>query len=118
MSTAEAYVVDADAWQPLPDLPAPLSAHHVAFSGTSLLSFGDYAHLDQVGVYNVKTGAWHTLAKTGYQPSRHNAVAVLNGTVYVIGGNTAPSNASALSLIQTFPIQTFSLTQMKTLPQQ
>ena len=104
VTTVEAYDTASDTWRTLPSLPVPTSAHHVAVSGDLLLMFGDYAQLDRVGAYSLKTGTYTPLTQTGYQPSRHNAVVVLAGTVYVIGGNTASFNSSALPLVQTFPL--------------
>ncbi len=104
IATVEAYDIASDAWRTLPSLPAPTSAHHVVVSGNLLLLFGDYAQLDRAASYNVKTGAYTALTQIGYLPSRHNAVVLLRGMVYVIGGNTRPDNTSALSLIQTFPL--------------
>ena len=104
VTAVEAYDIAADVWRTLPSLPVPTSAHHVAVSGDLLLLFGDYAQLDRVASYSLKTGAYTPLTQTGYLPSRHNAVVLLHSTVYVIGGNTTSSSSSALPLIQTFPL--------------
>ena len=104
VTTVEAYDIAADAWRTRPSLLVPTSAHHIAVSGDLLLLFGDYAQLDRVASYNLKTCVYAPLAGTGYLPSRHNAVVLLRGIVYVIGGNTASNSSSALPLIQTFPL--------------
>lgn len=98
--TVEAYNIALNKWFRLPDLPVVLSAHHMALDGDTLYTFGNYAVVDQVGAYNLQTGKYRALTETGYQPSRHNAVVVLGGKAYIIGGNTASANSSALSSIQ------------------
>lgn len=102
--TSEVYNIAQNRWFRLPDLPVVLSAHHMALDGDILYTFGNYAVVDQIGAYNLQTGKYRRLSDTGYQPSRHNAVVVLGGKVYVIGGNTASANSSALGSVQVFSL--------------
>lgn len=104
VSTVEAYNIAQNKWFRLPNLPVVLSAHHMALDGDTLYTFGNYAVVDQVGTYNLLTGKYRTLTESGYLPSRHNAVVVSGGKAYVIGGNTASANSSALSSIQVFSL--------------
>ena len=98
----EAYDIATDKWQALPPLPFIMSAHHGAIVGDTLWEFGDYAELGRVSAYDFDAGKWRQLENTGYTPRRHTAAFAFDGKVWVIGGNTASSNASAQEAIERF----------------
>ena len=98
----EVYDIAANKWEALPPLPFIMSAHHGAIVGDRLWEFGDYAEMGRVCAYNFKTGEWREVPDTGYKSRRHTAALALGGQVWIIGGNTASTNASAQEAIQRF----------------
>jgi N-acetylneuraminic acid mutarotase len=101
LMTIEAYSILQARWQRLPDMPFVLSANHVAVLGETLYSFGDYINQDRVACYSFARRTWRLLTGTGFKPNRHNAVAAVGNTIYVFGGNTAPTEPP-LDTIQAF----------------
>jgi N-acetylneuraminic acid mutarotase len=99
-NTFEAYDIETDRWEKLPDLPFTISAHRGAVLSGKIYTFGDYYDLNRVCQYDFATGEWSMLY-TNFKPSRHNAVATCGGAIYIFGGNVASSN-SWLNDIQVF----------------
>ncbi len=99
----EAYSIREAKWIKQPDLPFPLSAHHVAVVGDTLYSFGDYVEGGKVAACDLRSGKWHTpRLSEPFVPRRNNAVVAVGNTVVVIGGNTASSSATAVDTVQVF----------------
>ncbi len=94
----EAYNIQSNSWEKLPDLPFPLSSHHAVSDGDNIYTFGHYQDKEMVCSYDFKTGKWRIL-DTGYSPSRHNAAVMVEDSVYVTGGNVS-SSGSHLDSIQ------------------
>ena len=90
-------------WQSLPEMPAKVSAHSVTLVDEKLYVFGNYRKMKSTYSYDFLTAKWKKI-DIGYKKSRHNAATTLNGTTYVIGGNTG-SNGPFLDYIQTFNLQ-------------
>lgn len=106
VKVVESYDPATDTWTQQPDLPLPVSAHHLALVGRSLYTFGNYHALNMVTALDVDAGTWSIL-DLPYEASRHNDV-VFDGTeVFVIGGNTQPG-PPYLNLIQRFPAATLA----------
>jgi peroxiredoxin/endonuclease III len=94
----EAYDIQSNRWEKLPDLPFPLSAHHAVSDSDNIYTFGHYDDKERVSSFDFKTAKWRMI-DTGYAPSRHNAVVIVGDTVYVTGGNIS-SAGSHLDSIQ------------------
>lgn len=92
------YDPTTDSWMALPDMPFVMSAHHAVVIGDAAYCFGDYTRPDLVARYDFKTRVWSEV-QTDYLPARHAAVAALNGSVYVFGGNRGEAG---LDFIQRF----------------
>jgi len=75
----------------------------MAVVGGRIYSFGDFDRPERVGVYDPKTRTISGFDDTGFVTSRNNAVAALNGVVYVIGGNKTAEGLS-VDLVQAFPV--------------
>ncbi len=112
---ADHYVFNGhDAWSRLPDLPWPTSSNTVVSAGRYLYSFGDYTEQGRVARWNARHGRWDRI-ETTYSPRRHATSVVVDGTVYVIGGNRASRN-SALDLIEAFKLSDLARARAKTAP--
>ena len=99
----EFFVPQENAWKTLPALSRTISAHSVALLDKYLFLFGDYAALDLVLAYDLTTRQTHTL-RVDFKGARHTAAAVLDGRIYVIGGN-ATTDGPPSKLIQVFTLQ-------------
>ncbi|MBC8142255.1 MAG: hypothetical protein H7Y38_12525 [Armatimonadetes bacterium] len=105
LTVYEAYSLGQGRWFKKPDLPSPLSSHHIAVVGNFLYTFGDYANLGSTLACEVGRGErWNAprLGKT-FVPRRHAAVASIGDLVLVAGGNTAGVN-SHLDVVQVFRV--------------
>ena len=100
MRTWEAYSINNGTWSRMPDLPASMSAHHMALIGERVITFGDYAVKDRVLACDLLRLNWfRPRLSQAYIPRRHAAVVTIGETIFVIGGNTA-SNDSYLDTVQ------------------
>ena len=87
-------------WRTNTPLCRSMSAHSVAFLGSYLYLFGDYTAPELLLAYNLRTKASETFT-LGYTPTRHTAVVVAEGRIYVIGGR-ADKKLAPLRAIQVF----------------
>jgi N-acetylneuraminic acid mutarotase len=93
VKACEAYDIATDTWRDLPDFPVETSAHHLALVNDSIFAFGDYAEMNRVQKFDLKSQTWSRLDQTGFDARRHMAVCALDHRIYVIGGNIASSGS-------------------------
>ena len=96
------YDPAADRWEKLPELPVKMSAHNGVAADGQIYTFGDYEILGRTAAYDIRKQTW-SLLNLQYQPSRHQGAAVLDGDVFVAGGNVS-SWPPYLATIQRFPL--------------
>ena len=104
VAAVEVYDPASDRWEKLPQMPFPISAHHLAVVGDTLFAFGDYRHLSRVAACDLRRGEWY-LPALEYQPARHTAVVHCGREVLVIGGNQG-RRPPYVDAIQRFPVET------------
>ena len=88
LNVFEKYNPRKDKWMPLPKLPFNVSAHSVIVKNDELYVFGDYKHMNLAHKFDFDLNQWQVI--NGFNASRHNAAAMLNDAIYVIGGNLGP----------------------------
>ena len=88
LNVFEKYNPRKDKWMPLPKLPFNVSAHSVIVKNDELYVFGDYKHMNLAHKFDFDLNQWQAI--NGFNASRHNAAAMLNDAIYVIGGNLGP----------------------------
>lgn len=101
MTNVDVYRFGENKWTALPPLPFTLSAHHIALMKGQIYAFGDFNVMDRGAVYDLRERRWGPLVDNGFVGSRNNPVIALNGTLYVLGGNTTAAGG-VLDLIQAF----------------
>lgn len=102
LPTVEMFVPQQNVWKSLPPLSRAVSAHSLALLGDRIFLFGDYTRLDSVLAYELKTHRTVDVA-VNFRGFRHTAAAVLDGKIYVIGGNV-DSSTPPTDLIQVFAL--------------
>lgn len=101
----DAYSIRQARWIKLPDMPFPLSAHHVGLISNTLYSFGDFAEGGKVAACDLRSGQWRTpRLPEPFVPRRNNAVVTVGNTAVVIGGNTESASVSAVDTVQMFQL--------------
>jgi N-acetylneuraminic acid mutarotase len=87
---AAVYDPETQAWSTLPNLPTGREKPQAAAVGGKLYVFGGWAStgtpVATVDVFDPAAGSWSTLAATNPQPRAAAGVAVVDGTVYLVGG--------------------------------
>ena len=107
----QVYDPAADRWEKLPELPVKMSAHNgVAVKGR-IYTFGDYEILGRTAVYDIRKKTWNLL-DLDYTPRRHQCVTLLDGDVFVTGGNVS-SSPPFLAAIQRFPVSELAAAERK-----
>ncbi len=94
-----AYDIAANAWKKAGRLPAFASSATVSAFGSLIVVAGSYDDEYLFGYYNTGTGKF-TRVKSNLQPRRAAASAVVNNTLFIIGG-ASRLNLSYLSTLQT-----------------
>ncbi len=89
-------------WRTLPRLARPISEHATVFLGKYLFLFGDDAKPGSVVAYDLSSRTTLDLA-TDFTGRWHAAAAVLDDTIYVIGGLTRAVDGQS-DLIETFKL--------------
>ncbi len=97
----EFLVPGENAWKQLPALCKPVSACSVAFLGSHLFLFGNFAAEGDVVAYDLQTRA-SAVIRPGYLPARHTAAVAHEGRIYVVGGNLASGLTFPRDDIQVF----------------
>jgi hypothetical protein len=108
----EEYDPAVNRWTRLPDLPFTLSAQKCVVVGDLLFSFGDYAEMTQICVYDFAAKKWGKLA-IRMKPSRQGVAALIKDRIFVAGGNAGGGRAigdggagpEPLATIQTFTVR-------------
>ena len=99
LSTAHVYDPQADSWQPLANMATGRSSLATAVAGGKIYVIGGETAGGDGGDYIVATteafdpllGAWAEVASMSVARS-HHAAAVIDGKIYVIGGQGADGN--------------------------
>lgn len=89
-----------ETWSTIPELCSGMSAHSTVFLGQHMFLFGAYDNPELLLAYNLKTKTSETFT-LGYTATRHTAVVVCDGLIYVIGGR-ANRDSDPMDLIQVF----------------
>ncbi len=94
-----AYDFATLSWADPISMPMPNSANSICAVGTELYIIGDFADLSYTAKYNTSTDIINVL-ESNIQPRRHCATANINGTLWVMGGNTSSNTFSSLDNVQ------------------
>lgn len=103
LAEVEMFVPQENAWKALPPLSRKVSSHSLVKLDPYLFLFGDYADLDSVLAYDLRTRTSIDVAGANFRGVRHSAAIVHNERIYVIGGNT-DAEGSERGWIQVFAL--------------
>lgn len=93
------FDLNKNLWTDQYTLPAAISGHALAVSGTKIFIAGGYNNQSFLGYFDTETNTFHKLS-SNMIPRRHAAAEIHNNKLYIIGGSTASSTKSALKSIQ------------------
>lgn len=98
------YDIQTNVWISLGTMPDNVSGNAIAVNGNKIFIVGDYTNETYLASYDVNTGAFKVL-QSNMIARRHAGAAVINGRLYVMGGNQSSSILSCLSSLQMAPLK-------------
>lgn len=111
----EAYNIETDTWESLPDMPVERYSHESVLYKDKIYIIGGYnkaeGFLNRVDIYNLKTGEWSQGANMP-TPRSSFVAEVVNGVIYCIGGEVASGYTDALEM---YDIESNSWTKSRNL---
>src|SRR5262245_9977482 len=84
-TTVEVYEPQSNSWFPAGAIPVANNHNSAAFVGGALYTFGGVSNLAYR--YNPQTDTWASVAPSHFQHGNTAAVGVIDGKIYVAGGN-------------------------------
>jgi N-acetylneuraminic acid mutarotase len=93
------YDIYTNTWTDLGTIPDSLSAHALVSSGNKIYIVGDYTKLTTVACYDVSTRTY-TRFDNNMVKRRHAGIEIVDGKLYVMGGNQAADNKTLLNSFQ------------------
>jgi len=93
----DAYDIKTGKWSAVGVLPFGISAHRLRASGEKIWIAGAYNEKDILAVFDTKTKEI-TVFTSNYTPRRHVGLEILNGEIFVFGGNQATKGSHLTEL--------------------
>ena len=103
------YDLNKNLWTEQYTMPAAISGHSLAVSGTKIFIAGGYNNQNFLAYFDTETNKLHRLSSNNMIPRRHAAAEIYNDKLYIIGGSTASSTKSAIKSIQVSDISEAAL---------
>lgn len=101
------YDLATNTWENLNDLPWPISAHSTSVYKKNIYIVGDYNNLSNIGYYNITNNAYSKV-ENNMIGRRHCSSLIINGKLFVIGGNQNSPSSATLNSIQVADLSTLS----------
>ena len=93
----DAYDIKTGKWSAVGVLPFGISAHRLRASGEKIWIAGSYNDKDTLAVFDTKTREV-TVWTSNFTPRRHVGLEILNGELFVFGGNQAARDSHLTGL--------------------
>ena len=93
----DAYDIETGKWSAVGVLPFGISAHRLRASGEKIWIAGSYNDKDTLAVFDTTTGEI-TVLTSNFAPRRHVGLEILNGELFVFGGNQAARDSHLTGL--------------------
>ncbi len=93
------YDIETNVWKSLGTMPKGVSANAIAVYGTTIFIVGDYTNEKYLASFEVNTGVFNVI-QSNMKKRRHAGAAVINGKLYIMGGNQSSYINSSLSSLQ------------------
>ncbi|WP_299823732.1 kelch repeat-containing protein [uncultured Pontibacter sp.] len=93
------YDIQQNTWSHIGDMPVGVSANSIAVSGSKIYIVGDYTNQKLLACFDVNTFTLTPL-QTNITGRRHAASHVVDGKLYVIGGNQQTPISSSLATVE------------------
>ena len=94
------YDINSDTWSTAAIMPDNISAHATTTYGSKIYIVGDYKNLMHMACYDISTNTYSNLKKRHMIGRRHAGAHIINGKLYIMGGNQSQLLDSALSSLQ------------------
>ena len=93
------YDINTNTWTDFGTIPDSLSAHVLVAHGNKIFIVGDYTKLTTVACYDVSTKTY-TRFDNNMIKRRHAGIEIVDGKLYIMGGNQAADNKTLLTSFQ------------------
>lgn len=98
-SSIDIYNISTGNWESSFMMPVGISAHATAVVGSKIYIVGDFSNLTSTAYFDTSDSSFEIL-ENNLNPRRHCASEGIDGSLYVIGGNTTSSIQSSISSVQ------------------
>lgn len=96
----DVYDIETDKWTSLSPMPQGISANALAVNGSKIFIVFDYTNQTYLGSYDVASGEYAVLQQSNMIARRHGGAHIVNGKLYIMGGNTSNLLNSCLASLQ------------------
>lgn len=100
------YDIANNSWTNLGIMSDSISGFSTAVVGSKIYLIGDYDHLTHLACYDVSTNTYSLLQESNMIGRRNSGAEVINGKLYIIGGNQTSSISSSISSLQVAELPT------------
>jgi N-acetylneuraminic acid mutarotase len=94
------YDISTNTWSYLGHMSDSVSSYASAVLGSKIYLSGSYSNLYHLACYDVVTNTYTILSETNMIGRRNSGAAVINGNLYIFGGNQTNYISSSLSSLQ------------------
>lgn len=94
------YDISENKWVEMLTLPFGISGNAVTAYGTKIYSVFDFTNQTLVGCYDVSSNTFTVYKEENMVGRRHAGAHVINGKLYIVGGNTSHLQNSCLNSLQ------------------
>ena len=95
----DAYDLATDSWTQVATMPFGVSAHATTVVGSRIYVIGDFNNLTLTAYYDTADNSFEVV-NSNLVARRHCAAATVDGSLYVMGGNTVSDINSAITSVQ------------------
>jgi N-acetylneuraminic acid mutarotase len=99
-SRIDMYDVEKNTWIKITTMTKPLSANSVVAKGPLIYTLFDFTNQSSIGVFDTRTNTFKDLQSENMVGRRHAGTEIIDGKIYIFGGNTSSAQMSCLISLQ------------------
>jgi N-acetylneuraminic acid mutarotase len=96
----DVYDIATNTWSNLMLMNTAMSAHSTATYGSRVYTAFDYTNETFLGYYDISSNTYTTLQQNNMRGRRNGGARIVNGKLYIMGGDTTSSIGSSLANLQ------------------
>ena len=109
LNRIDVYDIQTNLWEHVLNMPTGISANSTAVYGRKIWVVGDYTNQTQIGYYDIDTNEYISCISQNMIGRRHFGAEIVDGNLYIMGGNQTSSSSSTLNSLQYANISTASV---------